>query len=178
MNMRKYFELGMMTLLERKSIDSVTVSELIKEVGSCKGTFYKHYIDKYDLCCSCLKNSVYAEISTGAADWESFMYQLLASFEKYGKAVLHAFESSDVNSIRAYHNEFMLDFLTKLYIKNGGDVTSGTNRASLEMCCLSATDITVRWLSGGCKESKETVIRLLRAVMPQSIFKEVYANAA
>ena len=46
MNMKKHFELGMMHLLESKSIDSITVGELIEEVESSKGSFYKYYLDK------------------------------------------------------------------------------------------------------------------------------------
>ena len=45
MNMKKYFEQGMLVLLEEKNIDNITVGEIIEEVGSCKGTFYKHYLN-------------------------------------------------------------------------------------------------------------------------------------
>lgn len=177
MNMKKYFELGMLSLLDRKFIDDITVGELISEVGSCKGTFYKHYIDKYDLCCSCFKNHIYNNISNTAGSWENYVLQFLTAFEKEPRVVLHAFESSDCNSARKYFEKLLLDYLTREFVSNGGDIESMTNRMSLELCVSSVTELTLKWLKDGRRETKEMIVGLLRAVMPQSIYTQVYAIA-
>ncbi|MBO5328517.1 MAG: TetR/AcrR family transcriptional regulator [Clostridia bacterium] len=173
--MKKYFELSMMNLLERKSIDEITVNELIEEVGSCKGTFYKHYVDKYDLCCKCLKNNVYNQISFDVLNWEEFMIQCLNVFEKYSNVVMHAFDSVDINSTRHFHEQSVTKLLENIIKANGGDATCELNKYSLQFCGVAITDITYKWIKDGRKESKESVLKLLRAVMPQSIYKQVYA---
>lgn len=178
MNMRKYFEQGMMQLLERKNIDSITVGEIIEEVGSCKGTFYKHYIDKYYLCCNCLENRVYSEISADTDNWGDFIMQCLTAFEKNGKVILHAFESKDVNSARRYHENFTTEYLIKQYLKNGGDASAALNLITLKLYGSAVTELITKWLAGGCKESKEEICSLICAVTPQTVFKEICVKSA
>ena len=173
MNMKKYFELGMLSLLESKYIDDITVGELISEVGSCKGTFYKHYIDKYDLCCSSFKNHVFNGVDANAASWKKYSMQLLNAFEKNAKVIIHAFESSDCNSARNSFENSLLSYLSREFTKNGGDLNSATNKMAMELCCKSVTDILMHWIKSTKKESKDTMQELLYAVMPQSIYEYV-----
>lgn len=172
MNMKKYFELGMLKLLEQKSIDEITVSELIEEVGSCKGTFYKHYVDKYDLCCKCIKNHYYGKIPNNMENWEEFVMQSLVVFEGAPKVIVHAFKSVDVNSVRRYHESLVRETLTRQFINSGGDISSEINVASISLWATSVTDITYNWLKDGRPQTKEEIITLLRAVMPQVIYSE------
>ena len=178
MNMKKYFEQGMLVLLEEKNIDNITVGEIIEEVGSCKGTFYKHYLDKYSLCCACLQNRIYCEVSQDAESWEQFMKQCLSVFEKHARVVLHAFDSSDVNSARHYHENLTYKYLIKKYAENGGDMSSALNLLALKLYCSAITDLIMNWLSDGCKESKESICSLICAVMPQTVFRELSAKSA
>lgn len=178
MNMKKYFEQGMMDLLQRKNIDSITVGELIEEVGSCKGTFYKHYIDKYYLCCNCLQNRVYCEIDADADNWEDFIMSCLTAFEKNCKVVVHAFNSKDINSARHYHENFTSEYLVRQYARNGGDEKSALNLLTLKLYGTAVTEIITKWLERGCKESKEDTFRLICAVIPQTVFKQIYARSA
>ena len=168
MNMKKYFEQGMLALLERKGIDSITVAEIIEEVGSCKGTFYKHYIDKYHLCCQSLQNYIYGGIPEESKSWEELIMQCLAVFEKHDKVILHAFDSEDINSPKNYFNRLLSEF----FVRNcGGEPDAAMNTLAIRLYCANVTDLILRWLSGGCKESRPEVFHLISAVMPQAIFK-------
>lgn len=168
----------MLELLERKDIDSITVSEIIEEVGSCRGTFYKNYIDKYFLCCTSLQNYVYCNIRTDTPDWRDFIMQCLNAFEKNEKIILHAFNSKDVNSARHYHENLTTEYLVKQYIKNGGDASASLNLLALKLYGETVTELMVKWLSGGCKESNEEVFGLICAVAPQTVYKKVFAQSA
>lgn len=178
MNMRKYFEQGMMDLLSRKNIDNITVGEIIREVGSCKGTFYKHYVDKYYLCCSSLQTYVYCDISSETDSWKSFIMQCLTAFEKREKVILHAFNSKDVNSARHFHENFTTEYLVKQYVKNGGDVSASLNLIALKLYGAAVTELIVKWLAGGCKESKEDIYCLICAVTPQTVFGQICKQSA
>ena len=177
MNMKKYFEQGMLSLLERKKIDSITVGEIIEKVGSCKGTFYKHYMDKYYLCCNCLQNRVYCDISADTDSWEEFILQCLSAFEKNDKIILHAFDSEDINSARNYHKNLTAEYLVKKYVANGGDTASPLGLLALRLYASTVTDLIVKWLSDGCRESKEEMYCLICAVMPQTVFERIGGSA-
>lgn len=174
MNMKKYFEMGMMSLLEKDCIDNISVLEIIEEVGSCKGTFYKHYIDKHDLCLQCLTNLVYREIDLTIPTWNLFFAQCLTTFKKSAKAVLHAFESNDINSVRNYNDAMFLKYLTELYEKNGGDTAKPYAKEALSHFATVATNVAMRWLDEGCRESKDSVVQRLEAIAPQSVYYEIY----
>lgn len=178
MNMKKYFEQGMMSLLERKNLDAITVGEIIEEVGSCKGTFYKHYLDKYGLCCCCFERHVYSMINKDAASWEEFIMQCLSAFENNTKAILHAFNSKDVNSPRRYHENLTSDYLVRQYVKNGGDASEGVNMITLKLYAVAVTEIIYNWLNGGCKESRQEIYGIICAVIPQAVFKQISVSAA
>lgn len=178
MNMKKYFEASMMHLLENKSIDSITVSEIIEDVGSCKGTFYKHYLDKYSLCCSCIQHNVYCDVSMDAESWGVFVMQCLTAFEKHSKVVLHAFSSDDVNSARKYHEKLVREYLLRHYADNGGDLQAVNNIITLTVYGTMVTNIMIDWLKEGRKRSKEEVYSILCAIIPQTVFREINAQTA
>lgn len=46
---KKEILIALTTLLEQKSIDEITVKEITDLAGINRGTFYLHYVDKYDL---------------------------------------------------------------------------------------------------------------------------------
>lgn len=178
MNMKKYFEQGMMSLLERKNLDAITVGEIIEEVGSCKGTFYKHYLDKYSLCCRCFERYIYGNVKTDAESWEEFITSCLTALEKNAKAVLHAFNSKDVNSPRVFHENLTAEYLVRQYAKNGGDLAVAVNMITLKLYAVAVTEIIYNWLAGGCKESKTEIYGIICAVTPQAVFKEISVRAA
>lgn len=165
MNAKKYIEDALVTLLRKKSIDKIKVSEVIREVEICKGTFYKYYCDKYELLQSCFDNRVYGALEK-CENWEEFVLGVLDAFSKMPEATLNAFDSSDVNSIRIYHEDKMVGYLSK-----GMDMqaASKTCLMSMKICASAFTDIMLRWLRGGMKESKEEIISYMRAAMPNSI---------
>lgn len=177
MNTKKYFEQGILTLLEKKNIDDITIGEIIEEVSSCKGTFYKHFIDKYDLCCNSFRDYIYSEIKVADGDWESLILQCLSVFEKQPQVIVHAFESNDCNSARKYHEDFMLFQLKREFVKNGGNANFAPNVLSMQLCVSYTTDIMLKWLKEGRKESKEKIISFARAVMPQSVYTQLYTIA-
>lgn len=45
----KMIRIAMFELLERKSIDSITVTDICREADINRGTFYKYYRDVRDL---------------------------------------------------------------------------------------------------------------------------------
>ena len=144
------------------------------EVGSCKGTFYKHYVDKYDLSCKCLNNSVYSKISLEVLTWEEFIYSFLKEFEKNAKVIVNAFSSNDINSARHFCENTITDVLSKIFINADGDYDLFLNKYSLELFGITVTDIIYKWLKNGKKESKEQVMQLIKAVMPNTIYSQIY----
>jgi len=177
LNTKKYIEEALLDILKKKSIDKIKVSEIIKKVGTCKGTFYKYYCDKYALLQACFKNLFYSKIVSEAPDWETFIFKCLETFEKIPNVILNAFISEDINSIRYYHEKILITYLEAEMEKQSAILKCKINSVSLRLCISSYTEIILNWLRSGMKESKEDVIGFMRAAMPQSIYTKIYVTA-
>lgn len=172
MNMKKLFEQSMWELLERKSIGNITVNMLVEQVGSCKGTFYKYFLDKFDLCCACLKNKVYGSVRTDGGFGE-FCMSSLEAFRQNATVMRHAFDSDEINSVRHFHEKLTAEML---YAVTGIDADGATNaeRVCVDSYARTVTAMTADWLSRGCKESAADVLSYITAVAPQHISDKVY----
>lgn len=172
MNMKKLFEQSMWDLLERKSIGNITVNMLVEQVGSCKGTFYKYYLDKFDLCCACLKNRLYDGINTDGG-FEEFCASALDLFRQNATVVRHAFDSDEINSVRHYHEQLTAEIL---YSVTGisADGTTNAERVCVESYARNVTTMTVDWLCRNCKESAADLLSYITAVAPHRISERIY----
>lgn len=173
MNMKKHFEQGMLQLLETKSIDNITVGELIEVVGSSKGTFYKYYDDKYSLCCSCLKTYVYSEVSVEVDDWSTFVLQGLAAFERRPKVVMHAFDSKDFNSARNFHEEYVTSKLFSLFKQNAGIEPTQMQQYTIKLYSYAVTTLVNDWLKHACCATKDSLLKLICSLAPHTVCKYI-----
>lgn len=55
---KKLLQEGLLRLLEQKTLDKISVTELCRESGINRATFYNHYISPQDLLCSIEANMV------------------------------------------------------------------------------------------------------------------------
>ena len=178
MNTKKYIETTLIGLLKRKSIDRIKVNEIIREVGTCKGTFYKYYKDKYELLVSCFNSNFYSEIIASTDSWDDFLYKCLAKFEKEPAVILNSFNSTDVNSVRYYHEELISSYLENSLGQADSHSVNKLNKFATKMCATNYTDIILRWLSDGMEESKEDLIMYMKAALPQAIYPVKEKEAA
>ena len=173
MNTKKYIEATLLDLLRNKSIDKIKVNEVIRVVGTCKGTFYKYYRDKYELLISCFRNNYYNELVEKSEGWEDFVLNCLSTFEKVSSIVVNAFDSHDINSVRYYHEKLIIEYLDA-EIKKYGEPTK-LDDFTIKVCAVAYTDIMLKWLNGSLNESKEQIISYMKAVMPQAIYPKIHS---
>lgn len=175
--MKKHFECSMIKLLKEKCIDQITINELIQEVGSCKGTFYKYYVDKYDLCNKCLSNNVYDKINFEEEDWEKFLVNYVDVLDHNAKIIVNAFASGDINAPIRHNQRAISDVLARILRNQGVDVEDGANLFVLDSCGSIITDVVYSWLKLGRKTNKTELIQRIRAIMPKSVYAYVYREA-
>lgn len=85
-------------LLEQKSIDEITVKEITDLAGINRGTFYLHYVDKYDLL-------------------EKSVNQIIYEMRDLGKVILHKVsENEDPEMVKEEVIKSMSDIFD--YVKN------------------------------------------------------------
>lgn len=174
MDMKKYFEHSMIDLLKEKCIDQITIQELLRKVGSCKGTFYKYYVDKYDLCNKALTNNVYDKIDFDEQDWEKFLTNYVDTIDRNAKVIMNAFESIDISAPIFQNRRMLTEVLTRILKNQEANVQDEMMIFVLNTCGSILVDIIYTWLKLGRKERKDELVKRIRAITPKSIYEYLY----
>ncbi len=162
MNTERFLEKALLEMLKTRTVTQIFVVDLLKEVGICKATFYKHFCDKYDLLQRCFQNAYYGEVLAHAENFEQFVSLSLAAFRKSPKVVLHAMPPEDPSGLFVYHSELLCGFLRKEC-----SVRESEERERLiRVYARTVTEVTVDWLSAPRLTAVEEVVRLVRALYP------------
>ncbi len=144
-------------LLQSREIEEITVTDICAETGLNRSTFYANYADIYDLA-EKIGKKLEAEVATLYED---------DPFNKCGLDYLRLFRHIRDNSI-FYKTYFKLGFDSKIAI----DITSlktqninvyGDNlEYHIEFHRAGLNAIIKKWLSGGCAEQPEQMVKIIQ----------------
>ncbi len=159
-------------------VDKITVKEIVEGAGVARQTFYRNFLDKYDLINWYFDKLVLAcfrQIGVSHTVEESLTQKLV--FLREGKAFfMGAFRSHDHNSLKEHDFELILGFYQELLAKRGSRPLEEDIRFLLEMYCQGSVYMTVKWIQGGMEEEPEKVARKLVEAMPpklEGVFREL-----
>lgn len=163
--------------MARKSLSKITVTELVKDCGLNRRTFYYHFKDIYDLAAWMLKTDTadFVELCSSTKTWEegvrAVLYYIkdnkdicLYSMDELGRDILQQFFYRAVyehvhkllDEVRAgrYVDEKLMDFMVGYYT-------------------LSFAANVIGWISAGMKPSPEEIVSLMSLVIAGSVDKSM-----
>ncbi len=88
-------------LLDKQTIDKITVKDIVAECGVNRQTFYYHFGDIYDLMEWTLASQLHRyeeEYPVESQDWQELIRQLFSFFYSNRKSILHGYDA--MNHIR------------------------------------------------------------------------------
>ena len=176
MKIEFFLESTLMNELKTKSIDNIHVKDLIEELGICKGTFYKYYQDKYDLVVHVFENKFYRAVATEAS-WEKFVVGSMKVFRSAPDAVYNAFLSNDINSIAHYHKQRIKKLFLAERAANKLPVEGIEIEYAVNILTWLINETTLAWLKGGCAETEEEALAMIKRLMPYAIVEEKMTKA-
>ena len=156
------------TCMRTTSVDDITVKSIVETCGVTRQTFYRNFLDKYDLI-----------------NWY-FDKLLLKSFEHMGSGrtvsegltrkfeyiqeervfFAAAFRCDDHNSLKDHDFELILKFYTDLIEKKSGAPMDPELKFLLEFYCRASIDMTVQWVLTGMQKTPAQLSKLLVSAMP------------
>lgn len=164
-------------LLQKKTIDKLSVTEIIKEAGISRATFYRYYADKYDLL-----NSSYRKILERTlfqyhegVPWEVTEYNLYKEIRDNVKIFQNAIESTDINSLKNYIFDVSMDFHLGILKDFNVDISDWKVRKQMESFTYGNLEITVLWIKGGAKEPLDDFLDVLNSMIPEN-FKPYFLS--
>lgn len=157
--------------MENASVDSITVTQIVKTCGVARQTFYRNFLDKYDLLnwyFDKLLLESFAQMGDGKTVQEGLE-------KKFGFILQEqvffagAYRSDDQNSLKEHDFELIFRFYRDLIARKTGRPPSEELLFQLELYCRGSIYMTVKWLLSGCGHPPREMARLLVEAMPAAL---------
>lgn len=150
-------------------VDDITVRQIVENCGLTRQTFYRNFLDKYDLI-----NWYFEKLLLESFACMGSGGTILDGLERKFSFVMKerifftaAFRSDDHNSVREHDFELILEFYRELIRQRTGRFPDEETGFLLELYCRGSIAMTVKWVLGGMKESPHTLsLRLVKAMPP------------
>ncbi len=117
---QKFIMSTFMQLLERESLDKITVRDIVEECEINRNTFYYHYSDIYDLLDDVFRIEAEKFLEQDVDDNTTFgeEYARAAQFVlKYRKAILHIYDSKKRDVLENYLETLAFSFINRFVKK-------------------------------------------------------------
>lgn len=164
------FVVAMKECMETSSVDNVTVTEIVKKAHLTRQTFYRNFLDKYDLI-NWYFDKILLESFKEMGRGNNIYSGLVKKFTYIQKEKLFfkiAFQSKDRNSLKEHDFELIFDFYSNL-LKHENIILNSDTIFLLEMYCRGSIEMTDQWLTKNLMLSPEEMATLLIDSMPQKL---------
>lgn len=157
-------------LLPKKGVEGISVSDIAREAGINRGTFYAHYVDKYDLMekqIEAIATDLTHIVLDSQDDGELVPYRGVLQALHYVRdnyAFLAAITSNGTNvQMREHVKDLIRDLLEESARRRGLSLSFGgiPQDYGREMVLSSTTSVLWLWLAKGCKEPPEEIADII-----------------
>ena len=166
---------AMKKCMERMPVEKVTVKEIVEECGTTRQTFYRNFLDKYDLInwyFDKILSESFKHMGTGETVYESLVRKF--RFIEHERLFFDAaFRYDDQNSLRDHDYRKIHAFYTNMIESRTKEPLGSELNFILEMYCRGSVYMTTRWVSGEIEYTPEEMAKRLVEAMP-AVLAEVF----
>ena len=177
---------SMKECMKQMPVDKITVKNIVEGcgvarqsivegAGGTRQTFYRNFLDKYDLINWYFDKLVlqsFEQIGMGHTVGESLTqkFEFIVNEKVF---FTEAFRSDDRNSLKEHDFELILAFYENLIQEKTGCKMKEEMHDLLEMYCRSSVYMTVKWVLGKKMAAPEGLAELMVEAMPVKL-KELF----
>ena len=166
---RKYrLARAMKECMKSASVENITVRQITEQCGLTRQTFYRNFLDKYDLInwyFDKLLVKSFEHMGQGKTVYDALVKKFTYIQEEQ-TFFAAAFRYDSQNSLREHDFELILDFYENLIREKTGRKPEENVYYLLEMYCQSSIYMTVQWVLGELKCTPEGLAKILVEGMP------------
>ena len=155
-------------MLACKSLDKITVKEIVNECGINRNTFYYYYKDIYDL----LEDVVSTESKKVIECVRAFDVMM-----KYKNALLHIYNSRSRSVIEKYLMAVTPNFIRRFVTLNSENIE--INEKNIIFICdfykYAVTGCTIEWIRSGMPEEREEFVKKIADIFEATVSDAVKA---
>ena len=173
---------GLKTLVRSEPLDKITVKEITQAAGVSRQTFYRCFLDKYDLVNWYFKRLVdqsFQEMGVSLTLREGLRNKF-RFIQAEADFFACAFGSDDANSLMRYDYDYIYRFYSDIITRKTHRPLEPDIAFLLEMYCRGSIEMTARWVMRGMELQPEKMVELLIEAMPsrlESLLRELHPEA-
>jgi AcrR family transcriptional regulator len=164
--------------MKNTPVENITVKQIVEECKVSRQTFYRNFIDKYDLI-NWYFDRLLEESFNQMGSGETLREGLVKKFRYIRQERVFfsaAFKVDEQNNLKEHDFFMIFEFYCRLIREKTGELPDKKTRKLLEMYCQSSIYMTVQWVLKGMKESEEELAELMIDAMPlhlQDMFRKM-----
>lgn len=166
-------------LAQTKSIDRITVREIVENCGYSTATFYRQFKDKYDLIAWDYTRGVAQimdRIGLDGYTWEQTLLDGARGFYAHRDYLANLFlHTSGHDSFVYYMTEINYDTLRKHILETSGQ--SGLDEPTemyIRIYCLGTVSLTCEWILGKYRAGPEELAEIYKNALPTPLYPYLY----
>ena len=162
---------AMKECMKSASVENITVRQITEQCGLTRQTFYRNFLDKYDLInwyFDKLLVKSFEHMGQGKTVYDALVKKFTYIQEEQ-TFFATAFRYDSQNSLRQHDFELILDFYENLIQEKTGRKPEENVHYLLEMYCQSSIYMTVQWVLGELKCTPEGLAGILVEGMPKKL---------
>ena len=166
-DVKKILANALLNLCQKQSLQSITVSQLLKETGVSRQTFYNHFKDKNDLICYIYDTYIVPDFDEHHMDIDFYesLLQTFQNIKKYHKFMKQACQIEGQNCLKDYIVEhcqqFDLKWHQNLY---GSDPMPDDLKFATIYHANASSSMTLSWILSNmpvpCEEIVDMIVQM------------------
>jgi len=159
-------------MLETKTLDHITVTDIAKDCGITRQAFYYHFSDIYSLLeWIYLQEADMLKSHRNISTWQEGYHLIMDWTEDNKNLVINTYRSINRDYIETFTYQALYPMLCDVVeeLAKGKDVSKESREFIARYYSLSLIAITLDWVKNGMKESKQHLENNVEIVMKDSI---------
>jgi probable dihydroxyacetone kinase regulator len=153
---------ALIAMLQKRSIDKITVKDLVEKCGLTRQTFYNHFYDIYDLV-----EWIYLQVTEKSLaenkdydTWQQGFYLLLISIRNNKVLVRNTYRSTNRDSLERYMYTVIYDQVLEVVERQaiGMSVDQKHKNFIAHFYSLAFIALICEWIKDGMKEKPEDIV--------------------
>ena len=149
-------------LLEKKSLDDITVKEIVEDCAVNRQTFYYHFQDIYDLLGWFLEQEARQALSGkyGAADWHQGLLNAFYYVQDNYKLIFHIFGSGGQGLLTGHLNEMSQQVMYRVVETScqGLEISEQDKHFIARFYKSAFAGLLLEWITGGMSEDPAEIV--------------------
>ena len=166
-------------LAAKKSIDKITIQEIVDNCGYSPATFYRHFKDKYDLIAwehTRAVAEIVDQVGSDGYQWKQTLYDGAQLYRKNKEYLVNLLQhTSGHDSFMRYMTEINSAALEKYILSvNGNRKLTHKETMYVKIYCLGLVGLACEWILGQISTTLEEIAEVYEQSVPEPLKKYLF----